>query len=593
MTGSKKTTWVVGLLHCPNNSTFLVPPVMDLKQMVVRALKNIIHKQARMSLNSRFLFMRILKNVATLDTLSSLEVLKTQRFVKEKSYQKILQEVQRLARNEEFEDLGFDCPVFGGEGVSQGSSYYSDSSIIVCSQTQFQEISSNGSDCLIITDRVALTAPEARNDEEELFNSLSDLRLGDGKLDHPVNSQRKSANMCESAVISANAESSKPVIETVSSLESTASDDGAGADVQRDTADCSVDSGKHTIRKRRYIPGYRTAPYAVLKALYGHDGSHKHLIILKATQYTDTAFDSRQAFSAFKVLVKRGLVSAERNHKYHLTETGRELCCILFSDSPGSPPEDQEVKLIIDSREKKSGRDRVFFQSHFLSKSIPNETRFLCVGDFLWIKNENILGHIVERKQRSDFASSISDGRYREQKHRLKSLGMCVYYLIESLRVEESRENYVQRCLLETRMDGLVVLETENIAESAWVLEMIDRRVRGLLKDPGAGRLVTGSENVLVPTKDTSHHCCMSYGSFLNEASKDNLKVGDMLLIALLGIKGLSRDFAVALSEKHLTLSNFRRGIASEAFKNEIRSLRVGERQLGERMVRKIVNLLK
>lgn len=50
------------------------------------------------------------------------------------------------------------------------------------------------------------------------------------------------------------------------------------------------------------------------------------------------------------------------------------------------------------------------------------EVRHLNLGDFLWIarcrktKKELVLPHIVERKRIDDFAQSIKDGRYRDQK---------------------------------------------------------------------------------------------------------------------------------------------------------------------------------
>lgn len=65
------------------------------------------------------------------------------------------------------------------------------------------------------------------------------------------------------------------------------------------------------------------------------------------------------------------------------------------------------------------------------------EVRELSAGDFLWIArdrrgNEAVLPYIVERKRMDDLASSIKDGRFREQKFRLKESGISnVIYLIE------------------------------------------------------------------------------------------------------------------------------------------------------------------
>lgn len=70
--------------------------------------------------------------------------------------------------------------------------------------------------------------------------------------------------------------------------------------------------------------------------------------------------------------------------------------------------------------------------------NVDYEVRRLSVGDFLWIcrvngDGEYILPYIVERKRMDDFASSIKDGRFHEQKFRLQDSGIKnVIYLIES-----------------------------------------------------------------------------------------------------------------------------------------------------------------
>lgn len=50
------------------------------------------------------------------------------------------------------------------------------------------------------------------------------------------------------------------------------------------------------------------------------------------------------------------------------------------------------------------------------------EVRHLTVGDFIWVCRDRVTGqelvlpYIVERKRMDDLASSIQDGRFREQK---------------------------------------------------------------------------------------------------------------------------------------------------------------------------------
>lgn len=77
----------------------------------------------------------------------------------------------------------------------------------------------------------------------------------------------------------------------------------------------------------------------------------------------------------------------------------------------------------------------------FLEKEkIKFEVRKLQVGDFAWIcrdhdntNHELVIPYIVERKRVDDLGSSIKDGRFHEQKFRLKQSGIQnLIYLIES-----------------------------------------------------------------------------------------------------------------------------------------------------------------
>lgn len=78
--------------------------------------------------------------------------------------------------------------------------------------------------------------------------------------------------------------------------------------------------------------------------------------------------------------------------------------------------------------------------NHLQNNLVLFEVRHLTVGDYAWIcrhrhsGKELILPYIIERKRLDDFASSIKDGRYHEQKFRLKKSGIqTVTYLIERI----------------------------------------------------------------------------------------------------------------------------------------------------------------
>ena len=88
------------------------------------------------------------------------------------------------------------------------------------------------------------------------------------------------------------------------------------------------------------------------------------------------------------------------------------------------------IILIIDLREKGSNNEK--FKDEILNlindkNNIKVEERNLSLGDFLWIykdSNDNedyIIDYLIERKTLNDLAISIIDGRYTEQKYRMKN----------------------------------------------------------------------------------------------------------------------------------------------------------------------------
>lgn len=66
-------------------------------------------------------------------------------------------------------------------------------------------------------------------------------------------------------------------------------------------------------------------------------------------------------------------------------------------------------------------------------------TQVLTIGDFAFAYNGEVLDYVFERKKADDLSASIIDGRYKEQKMRLKNCGAAnVVYLYEGHPSESS-----------------------------------------------------------------------------------------------------------------------------------------------------------
>ncbi|VVT51842.1 uncharacterized protein SAPINGB_P003231 [Magnusiomyces paraingens] len=105
---------------------------------------------------------------------------------------------------------------------------------------------------------------------------------------------------------------------------------------------------------------------------------------------------------------------------------------------------DYRIGLLIDNREVRSVEDRNYFINKLEEQGVLVEERALAVSDVVWIARHKrtgkvaVLDFILERKRLDDLLSSIRDGRFSEQKHRLKKTGISnITYLIEEYNINE------------------------------------------------------------------------------------------------------------------------------------------------------------
>lgn len=127
---------------------------------------------------------------------------------------------------------------------------------------------------------------------------------------------------------------------------------------------------------------------------------------------------------------------------------------------------------------------------------VSYEVKKLKVGDYVWICNlyfnfslliplnvffpgrdrmsekELVLPYVIERKRMDDFGHSIKDGRYHEQKFRLKKCGIQnIIYLIEKYgnnqHVGLPITTLHQAATNTAIQDGFCVTFTENIRDTA------------------------------------------------------------------------------------------------------------------------------
>jgi crossover junction endonuclease MUS81 len=176
-------------------------------------------------------------------------------------------------------------------------------------------------------------------------------------------------------------------------------------------------------------------------------------------------------------------------------------------------PNNFEVLLLVDTQERIGfvlmflKRVRVLIWSYISRKikttnentlkdlekyNVKFEVRRLSVGDFLWIArdeqgNELVLPYIVERKRMDDLGSSIRDGRFHEQKFRLKQCRLAnVIYLIESYGKNQNVglpvATLYQAATNTLVQSGFQVKFTENLAHTVMYLSVMTTFVKQLFQ---------------------------------------------------------------------------------------------------------------
>ncbi|KAK6333830.1 Crossover junction endonuclease mus81 [Orbilia blumenaviensis] len=104
------------------------------------------------------------------------------------------------------------------------------------------------------------------------------------------------------------------------------------------------------------------------------------------------------------------------------------------------------IHLVLDNREVASKTDRDYLQRSFENLDCSPITRAMELGDVMWVARGKLyengretdeevelsLDYVCERKRVSDLSASIRDGRYHEQKFRLKKFVGNVTYLVEA-----------------------------------------------------------------------------------------------------------------------------------------------------------------
>ncbi|KAM3857350.1 crossover junction endonuclease MUS81, partial [Diretmus argenteus] len=251
------------------------------------------------------------------------------------------------------------------------------------------------------------------------------------------------------------------------------------------------------------------------------------------------------------------------------------------------------------------------------------DIRKLNVGDFLWVAREKVaplpgqlrapparelvLDYIIERKRIDDLCGSIIDGRFREQKFRLKRCGLRrPIYLVEECGTAASHlslpESTLQQAIVNTQVvDGFFVKRVQDVKESAAYLTVMTRYLTKLYQNRTLicrSRELEGDGGSDEEERGNPACSLISFTEFNQGAIKNKCQtVREVFARQLMQISGLSGDKAAAILEQYSTLHSLLTAYeqcASEAEKEKLlSSIRYGKlkRNLGPALSRTVYQL--
>lgn len=251
------------------------------------------------------------------------------------------------------------------------------------------------------------------------------------------------------------------------------------------------------------------------------------------------------------------------------------------------PPGSFTVELLLDVREVRAKKDRDYMQEELSKLGVDPIMRSLEVGDAQWVAkckdpdflsqqgaegDEVVLDWIVERKRLDDLIGSIKDGRFHEQKFRLKRSGVQhVIYIIEEIAMDSASysryEESVQTAIASTQVvNGYFVKRTlkmdDTIKYLARLTKMLKRKYEQTELHVIPTKVLTAQNYLPLLThareQSPQTNYCITYPAFSSLGSKsETMTLRDVFLKMLMTTRGLTGERALEIQKKWKTPHDF------------------------------------
>jgi ERCC4-type nuclease len=261
------------------------------------------------------------------------------------------------------------------------------------------------------------------------------------------------------------------------------------------------------------------------------------------------------------------------------------------------------MEVIIDNREtkiKEYYNEKILNNEILVKQEYRNFIKFsnLDLGDIV-IKYNGEVKYIFERKTIRDLSDSIKDGRYHEQKQRLKyaiSKDIKISYIFEYfmdycnltdfIKINEMNGEIILSGIVNTTLrDDFGIFLTKNTNETIFLLEAIIKR---MIKNPN--KYFNKTEGTIE----------INNSYIMKKRKKDNITKDNILMIFLNQIPGVSDTISKTLSSEFKSLNEFMSFLNNLSNDDKIEYLANKEvklnnnknRRIGNKISKKIIELL-
>uniref|UniRef100_A0A8P0PK89 Crossover junction endonuclease MUS81 n=1 Tax=Canis lupus familiaris TaxID=9615 RepID=A0A8P0PK89_CANLF len=324
-----------------------------------------------------------------------------------------------------------------------------------------------------------------------------------------------------------------------------------------------------------YWPARHSGARAVLLLLYrerlnpsGRSFLTKEELLQRCAQKAPrVALGSTRPWPALRSLLHRNLVL--RTHQPASGASEGSVQQLPLELGPG----EYRVLLCVDVGEAKGAGHKPKLLLELQRLHVTHVVRKLHVGDFVWVAQETrprdparpgelVLDHIVERKRLDDLCSSIIDGRFREQKFRLKrcGLGHRVYLVEEhgSAHHLSLPESTLLQAVTNTQViDGFFVKRTADIKESAAYLALLTLGLQRLYQGHTLRSRPWGTSGDPESRPGPSPHplcSLLTFSDFNAGAMKNKAQcVQEVFARQLMQVRGVSGEKAAAIVGQYST----------------------------------------